>query len=84
MQIETIGKFQLHLIALEIADTCWDPFVTIMKFDDSAQDFVCVLEKHHAGDPQASYEEAIEVAREAGTNYMHSDQSPDAVGSISH
>lgn len=74
MQIETIGKFQLHLSAREIAESRWDPFVTVMKFDDESEDFVCVLEQHHAGDPRASYEEAIEAARAAGSAFMQSVQ----------
>lgn len=81
MQIETIGKYQLHLIAHEVAASRWDPFITIMKFDDAAQDFVCVLEKHHVGTPQASYEAAIEAAREAGTAFMRSGMDPATVDS---
>lgn len=81
MQIETIGKYQLHLIAHEVGPSRWDPFVTVMKFDDAVQDFVCVLEKHHAGTARASYEDAIEVARETGTNFMRSGMDRDAVGS---
>lgn len=69
MAIETIGNYQLHLIAYELSRSgLWDPFVTIMKFDDATQDFRCVLEKHHASDqPFATYEEAIDAARDAGT-----------------
>ncbi|OWW18691.1 hypothetical protein [Noviherbaspirillum denitrificans] len=74
MQIETIGKYQLHLIALEMPGKAqWDPFVTIMRFDDEQQDFRCVLEKRHASDhPCASYEEAIDAARRAGTSLLES------------
>lgn len=69
MQIETIGKFQLHLIAHEMASPPgWDPFIEIFKFDDSANDFRRVLEKQHAAThPLPSYEEAIDAARRAGT-----------------
>jgi hypothetical protein len=69
MAIETIGHYQLHLIAYEVSGTgLWDPFVTIFRFDDDAGDFKCVLEKHHASDkPLPSHEEAIEVARRIGT-----------------
>jgi hypothetical protein len=69
MAIETIGHYQLHLTAYEVAGTgLWDPFVTILRFDDAAADFKCVLEKHHASDtPLPSHDEAIECARRAGS-----------------
>lgn len=69
MQIETIGKYQLHLIAHELASPPgWDPFIEIFKFDDGANDFRRVLEKRHASThPLPSYEEAIDVARRTGT-----------------
>ncbi|HEX7636496.1 MAG TPA: hypothetical protein VF427_14635 [Noviherbaspirillum sp.] len=68
MQIETIGKYQLHLIAHELSGSGqWDPFVAIFKFDEEAQDFKCVYEKHHASDkPFPTYDEAIDSARRAG------------------
>lgn len=75
MQIETIGKYQLHLIAHELPKGEWDPFITILRFDDEQQDFRCVLEKQRAGDhPCASYEDAIDVARRAGTSIIQSGQ----------
>jgi len=80
MQIETIGQYQLHLIAHESGPSQWDPFVTVMKFDAAVQDFVCVLEKHHAGPPCASYEAAIETARRAGAEFMRSGMNPASVG----
>lgn len=68
MAIETIGHYQLHLIAYEVAEGLWDPFVTILRFDDAAQDFKCVLEKHHASEqPLPSYDEAIDAARRAAS-----------------
>lgn len=69
MQIETIGKYQLHLLGQEMpGGREWDPFVTIFKFDDAAGDFRCVVEKRRASDsPAPSYEDAIEVARRFGT-----------------
>lgn len=72
--IETIGDYQLHLFAHELpASGLWDPFVTILKFDDKAQDFKCVLEKHHASEVGfATYEEAIDEARRAGTALIDS------------
>jgi hypothetical protein len=72
MAIETIGKYQLHLLAYEMPGSDqWDPFVTIERFDDARQDFVCVVERRHAADePSASYKEAIEVARRFGTRLI--------------
>ena len=69
MQIETIGKYQLHLLAHELpGGREWDPFVTILKFDDAAGDFRCVVEKRRASEtPAPTYEQAIEVARRVGT-----------------
>lgn len=74
MQIETIGKYQLHLIAHELSDKGqWDPFISILRFDDERQDFQCVLEKRRASDhPFPSYEEAIDAARRAGTALVES------------
>lgn len=74
MQIETIGKYQLHLIAHELpGKAVWDPFITILRFDDEQQDFRCVVEKRRASDhPCASYEDAIDVARRAGTSLIQS------------
>ncbi len=69
MQIETIGKYQLQLVAQELSDSgLWDPFFTILRFDDAAGDFIRVLEKRRApGDACTSYEKAIDAARRAGT-----------------
>jgi hypothetical protein len=74
MQIETIGKYQLHLIAHELPGKQeWNPFITILRFDDEQQDFRCVLEKRRAGDhPYSSYEDAIDAARRAGTSLIQS------------
>lgn len=72
MQIETIDKYQLHLIAHELPNGRWDPFVEIFKFDDTAQDFKCVQPRQRVGnDSCASYAEAIEAARCAGSVLMH-------------
>lgn len=68
MAIETIDNYQLYLIAVELPSGQWDPFVTILKFDEDAQDFKCVVEKHHASDNAfATYDEAIDEARRVGT-----------------
>ena len=74
MQIETIGKYQLHLIAHELSGKGqWDPFITILRFDDELQDFRCVLEKRRAGEhAYPSYEEAIDAARRTGTALVES------------
>ena len=74
MQIETIGKYQLHLIAHELSGKGeWDPFFTILRFDDKEQDFRCVLEKRRAtAHPCTTYEAAIEVARRAGNSLIES------------
>jgi hypothetical protein len=76
MQIETIGKFQLQLIAHELpGKAAWDPFITILRFDDEQQDFRCVVEKRRASDhPCSSYEDAIDAARRAGTSLIQSGQ----------
>lgn len=68
MAIETIGDFQLHLLALQLPESGeWDPFLTIHRFDEARQDFVCIVEKHSAAPhPFPSYEDAIEAARRRG------------------
>ena len=50
MQIETVENFQLHLIAHELPNGKWDPFVSIFQFNESAQDFKCVYERHRASE----------------------------------
>jgi hypothetical protein len=72
MAIETIGKYQLHLIAYELPESGrWDAFLTILKFDDAAQDFRCVVEKHHVSDDTfANYNQAIDAARQAGSQLI--------------
>lgn len=73
MQIETIGKFQILLIANEVGSGTWAPFVTILRFDDNAQDFKCILEKQPAAThPLPSYNEAIDAARRVGTELVES------------
>ncbi|HEY0845935.1 MAG TPA: hypothetical protein VGE12_11245 [Noviherbaspirillum sp.] len=74
MQIETIGKYQLHLIAHEVADSGrWDPFITILKFDDEQQDFTCVVPKRRAADHVfTDYQAAIDAARRVGTELIQS------------
>lgn len=68
MQIETIGKYQLHFVAYELPGSGkWEPFVSIYKFDEDRQDFVCVLEKHRVSEQGfANYGDAMEAARHAG------------------
>lgn len=76
MQIETLGQYQLHLIALELSGSGkWDPFVAVFKFDENAQDFICVYEKQRASaEPLGSYDEAIEAARRAGNALLKQDK----------
>ena len=79
MQIETIGKYQLHLIANELSSGGWDPFVTIFVFDESIQDFRCVLEKHHAAEQALDhYDDAIEAAQRVGTAWIEEGKLGDA------
>jgi hypothetical protein len=68
MATETIGKYQLHLIAYELPGSGqWEPYLTIDKFDDEIQDFKCVVEKYRVSDDSfGSYAEAIEEARRVG------------------
>lgn len=65
MAIETIGKYQMHLFAYQLpGNGQWDPYLKVDKFDDEAQDFVCVVENRPVSDkPFPTYEEAIEQAR---------------------
>lgn len=72
MQLETIGNYQVHLIAHELSESGkWDPFFSILKFDNAVDDFVCVFEKHHVeGEARPSYEAAIEAARQAANKVI--------------
>ena len=71
MAIETIDDYQLHLVAYELSSVGWDPFFTILNFDEAADDFRCVAEKLHASDaPLPTHGEAIEAARRAGTAWI--------------
>jgi hypothetical protein len=71
MATETIGDYQLHLIAHELSDGRWEPYLKIDKFDVERQDFICVLEKYRVTEsPLEDYEIAIEAARQAGNNFI--------------
>lgn len=76
MQIETIGKYQIQLIAHELGSSGeWEPFLSILKFDDKKQDFVCVVDKRRASDHRfTDYEDAIEAARRAGNELIAAGQ----------
>jgi hypothetical protein len=75
MQIETVGKFQLHLIAHELpGQKKWDPFVSIFRFDETRQDFVCVVDKHHVPGDHLSYEDAISAAVKMGNTLIREHQ----------
>ena len=81
MQIETIGPYQLHLFAYELPEPGgWDPFLSILRFDDIIQDFRCVLSRHHASTtPAATYDEAIDQARRVGNALIKSGNLPDQI-----
>jgi hypothetical protein len=71
MATETIGKYQLHLFAYELSGSGWEPYIKIDKFDDTKQDFICVLDKHRVTEaPVDSYDTAIEAARRAGNQLI--------------
>lgn len=65
MAIETVRKYQMHLLAYEVPGTGkWDAFLTMSRFDDARQDFVNVVEKEPVADHSwDSYDDAIEAAR---------------------
>lgn len=68
---EHLGPYTLHLLAWQLADGRWDPFITVDKFDESAGDFLCVAEKQRvSAEGFATYEEAIEAARLAGNRMV--------------
>jgi hypothetical protein len=73
MATETLGNYQLHLIAYEMSGSGkWEPYIKIDKFDEARQDFVCVLEKHRVTEfPLESYDAAIEAARRAGNQLIN-------------
>jgi hypothetical protein len=72
--IETIGDYQLHLFALQSPDLAgrWVPYLMIHRFDETAGDFQCVLEKHRVSDNNGyeSEAQAIEEARRAGNAWI--------------
>jgi hypothetical protein len=70
---ETIGKYQLHLFALQSSERGqWIPYLTIHKFDDASGNFECILEKHRVSDNDvfASEVQAIDEARRAGNAWI--------------
>jgi hypothetical protein len=71
--IETIGKYQVHLLGREVSgDGKWAPYLKIEKFDDDAQDFKCIIEKRRVAgeDVFVSEEEAENVAREFANMFI--------------
>lgn len=70
MQIETVGQCQLHLVAHELPTGGWDPFVSVYRFDSGAQDFRCVVDKHHVPGRFDSYEAAIDAATHVGNTLI--------------
>jgi hypothetical protein len=70
---ETIGKYQLHLFALQLSGNGqWVPYLTIHRFDDASENFDCILEKQRVSDNNvfASEAQAIEEARRAGNAWI--------------
>lgn len=65
IEIETLGKYQIHLLALEVAQPPgWDAYLSVVHFSDAAQDFVPVLEKFEVpGGPFADRASALDAAR---------------------
>jgi hypothetical protein len=70
---ETIGKYQLHLFALQSSrNGQWVPYLTIHRFDDASENFECMLEKQRVSDNNefANEAQAIEEARRAGNAWV--------------
>lgn len=72
MAKETIGRYQLHLIARQVSGSGkWAPYLVIERFDDSAGDFKLVLETQRvAGDAEFDTEEAAEEAARQHGNIL--------------
>lgn len=71
--IETVGKYQLHLFALQSQEHGhWTPYLTIHRFDDATGNFECILEKQRVTDNNVfgSEAQAIEEARRAGNAWV--------------
>jgi hypothetical protein len=64
-EIETLGSYQIHLLALEVATPPgWDAYLTVTQFRQAAQDFIPVLEKFSVpGGPFPDEATAIDAAR---------------------
>lgn len=65
MAVETLGKYQLEFDPFELSGTHrWVAYLSIHKFDDALQDFVCVVkEQRIAG--EGGFTSAAEAAEEA-------------------
>ena len=51
MATETIGKYQLHLIAYEMPGSgSWEPYLKIDKFDEAKQDMVRFISRERGED----------------------------------
>lgn len=69
MAFETLGKYQLEFEPFELSGTHrWVAYLSIHKFDDALQDFVCVVKEQRiaAEGGFASAAEAVEEARRVG------------------
>jgi hypothetical protein len=72
MAIETVGKYQIHLMAMPSdGNAKYAPYVTISRFDDEAQDFRVVVEKARAaGDHLYDTENQAEEAAREYANFL--------------
>ena len=69
MAVETLGKYQLEFEPFELSGThLWVAYLSIYKFDDALQDFVCLVKERRiaAEGGFASAAEAVEEARRIG------------------
>lgn len=69
MAVETLGKYQLEFEPFELSGTHrWVAYLSIHKFDDAMQDFVCVVKERRIATEGgfASAAEAVEEARRVG------------------
>jgi len=72
METETLGKYKIHLNAIEVAAPVgWDGYVTASEFSEEAQDFVPVLDRFPVpGGPFADYASAIDAGRKLANTLL--------------
>lgn len=70
MAIETIGKYQVHLIGREVSTAGqYAPYVIIEKFDDEARDFKLLLDRQRV--PGSRLYPTENAAEEAAREYAN-------------